>query len=39
MKTTKDITEFSHVEIQEDKAVFRSGSLTVETSRYTSASA
>ena len=37
MKTTKDITEFSHVEIQEDKAVFRSGSLTVETSRYTTA--
>ena len=32
---TKDITEFSRVEIHEDKAVFRSGSLTVETSRYT----
>ena len=41
MKTTKDITkditEFSRVEIHEDKAVFRSGSLTVETSRYTTA--
>ena len=34
---TKDITEFSRVEIYEDKAVFRSGSLTVETSRYTTA--